>query len=92
MDKGNFDKKKIINRLIWIDAKVNNGENTKYQKHLIEEYKLKIEKYETADEGIEALEKIKFESIFVITSGTIYPEFFSYMKRTYEELRVDLFL
>ena len=88
MDEGNIDKKKIINRLIWIDAKVNNEENTRHQKRLIKEYKLKIEKYETADEGIEALEKIKFESIFVITSGTIYPEFFSYMKRTYEELRV----
>ena len=54
----------------------------------MKEYKLKIERYETAVEGIGALEKIQFESIFVITSGTIYPEFFSYMKRTYEELRV----
>jgi len=35
-----------------------------------------------------ALGKIQFESIFVITSGTIYPEFFNYMKRTYNELRV----
>lgn len=88
MDNGKIDKKKIINKLIWIDAKVKNEENTKYQKHLMEIYKLNIEAYETVEEGIKALEKIQFESIFVITSGTIYPEFFSYMKREYEELRV----
>jgi len=78
----------IINKLIWIDAKVNNEENTKYQKILKEEYKLNIQKFEDAYLGIQELEKIQFESIFVITSGTIYPEFFGYMKRTYEELRV----
>lgn len=79
---------RIIDKLIWIDAKVNNSENKGYQKILKEKYNLKIETYETADQGIDALENIQFESIFVITSGTIYPEFFGYMKRTYEELRV----
>ena len=79
---------KIINRLIWIDAKVNNKENKGYQSFLKEKYNIEIETYEVAKEGIKALETIQFESIFVITSGTIYPEFFSYMKRTYEQLRV----
>ena len=83
-----LDSKKIIHRLIWIDAKVNNGENKGYQKILKKNYGLDIETYETAKSGIEALEKIQFESIFVITSGTIYPSFFDYMKKTYEELRV----
>ena len=83
-----LDAKEIIKRLIWIDAKVNNQENTKYQKKLKKDYNLTIEAYETAEKGIKALEGIQFESIFVITSGTIYPEFFKYMKRTFEELRV----
>ena len=83
-----LDAKEIISRLIWIDAKVNNEENTGYQKQLKSDYGLKIEAYETAQNGIEALEQIQFESIFVITSGTIYPEFFNYMKRPIEELRV----
>ena len=80
--------KQIINRLIWIDAKVNNNENTKYQTRLKKDYGLNIETYDKAENGINALEKIQFESIFVITSGTIYPEFLGYMKRTFTELRV----
>ena len=86
-DNGN----QIINKLIWIDAKVNNNESKGYQNILKNEYNINIEAYEDAKLGINALEEIQFESIFVITSGTIYPEFFGYMKRTYKELRVDLF-
>lgn len=78
----------IINRLVWIDAKVNNQENTGYQEVLKKEYGLKIQVYDKAENGIKALEQIQFESIFIITSGTIYPEFFKYMKRTFKELRV----
>ena len=83
-DNGNL----IISKLIWIDAKVNNNENKGYQNILIKKYNLNIQTFEDAKLGINALETIQFESIFVITSGTIYPEFFKYMKRTYEELRV----
>ena len=79
---------KIISKLIWIDAKVNNGENRGYQNLLKNKYNLNIQAFEDAASGIMALEDIQFESIFVITSGTIYPEFFKYMKRTYNELRV----
>ena len=71
----------IINSLIWIDAKVNNDENNGYKKKLMIKYNLSIESYDTAEEGIEALKKINFKSIFLITSGTIYPEVFNYMKR-----------
>jgi len=78
----------IISKLIWIDAKVNNQENKGYQEILKKKYNLEIQCFEDAHLGIDALEEIQFESIFVITSGTIYPEFFGYMKRTYEELRV----
>ena len=78
----------IISKLIWIDAKVNNQENKGYQDILKKKYNLDIQTFEDAHEGIDALEEIQFESIFVITSGSIYPEFFAYMKRTYEELRV----
>ena len=80
--------KDIINRLVWIDAKVNNNENVGYQNMLKTKYGLKIQTFEKADEGIDALAEIQFESIFVITSGTIYPEFFKYMKREFKELRV----
>ena len=40
-----IDAKEIIKRLIWIDAKVNNQENTKYQKKLKKDYNLTIEAY-----------------------------------------------
>ena len=78
----------IINKLIWIDAKVNNSENKGYQNLLKKKYNLQIQAFEDAKLGINELAKIYFESIFVITSGSIYPEFFAYMKKTYEELRV----
>ena len=78
----------IINKLVWIDAKVNNEENKGYQDILKEKYNLNIYAFEEAYLGINGLEEIKFDSIFVITSGTIYPEFFGYMKKVYEELRV----
>ena len=78
----------IIKNLIWIDAKVNNKENNKYKEDLKNKYNLLIESYDTAEKGIEALEKIKFKSIFLITSGTIYPEVFNYMKRELDCLRV----
>lgn len=83
-----MNSKTIINKLIWIDAKVNNSENKGYRDKLIKNYNLNIEVYETAKGGINALSKIQFESIFVITSGNIYPEFFNYMKNEYTELRV----
>jgi hypothetical protein len=83
-----MNAKDIINRLIWIDAKVNNQENLTYRQTLKNYYNLRIEAYDNAADGIEALENIQFESIFVITSGSIYPEFFDYMKRTFQELRV----
>ena len=78
----------IINKLIWIDSKVNNFENLQYQNKLKSLFGLQIEAYNNAVNGINALSKIQFESIFVITSGTIYPEFFYYMKTTFKELRV----
>ena len=83
-----MDSKLIINRLIWIDAKVNNPENRKYIHYLKKKYNLQIDAYETSYDGINALSYIQFESIFVITSGTIYPEFLNYMLREYVNLRV----
>lgn len=80
--------KDIINKLVWIDALVNNDENKNYQNMLKTRYGLEIFAYDNAGIGIKALGKFQFESIFVITSGTIYPEFFAYMKRTFKELRV----
>ena len=67
---------------------MNNDENQKYRNILIKEYNLNIMAYTSAEEGIDALNKIKFESVFIITSGTIYPEFYSYLKREYKELRL----
>jgi len=83
-----IDAKDIINKLFWIDAKVNNEENQQYRNILKKEYNLNIMAYTSAVDGIMALNKIKFESVFIITSGTIYPEFYSYLKREYKELRL----
>ena len=39
---------KIISKLIWIDAKVNNSENKEYQNLLKKRYKLNIQTFEDA--------------------------------------------
>ena len=55
---------KIISKLIWIDAKVNNGENRGYQNLLKNKYNLNILAFEDAASGIMALEDIQFEFYF----------------------------
>ena len=83
-----WSAKRIINKLIWIDAKVNNEENKNYRKILKEEYNLNIIPCISAESGIYELKEINFESIFIITSGTIFPQFYSYLKRDYNKLKL----
>ena len=66
--------------LIWIDAHINNSENTGYQEKFKETNRFGFLTYEKVDDGIEKLKDIFFEDTYLIVSGSLYPEFISYFK------------
>ena len=70
-----------INRVIWIDKNVFNNENQGYKKIMEEKYNLKVDVYNDAKVGIEAIKKAEiYVPIYIITSGSIYPEFYKFFK------------
>ena len=71
----------MIKEVIWIDKKVDNNENQRYKKNLESKYGLKVRIYKDANLGIEAIKKAEiYYPIFIITSGSIFPEFYSFFK------------
>ena len=70
-----------IKDVIWIDKNVFNSENQGYKKIMIEKYNLKVNEYDNVKLGIEAIKKAEvYSPIFIITSGSIYPEFYKFFK------------
>jgi hypothetical protein len=70
-----------IKEVIWIDKSVFNDENQGYKQIMEGSYGLKVHEYDNVEEGIEAIKKTEIYSpIFIITSGSIYPEFYRFFK------------
>ena len=70
-----------IKEVIWIDKNVYNDENRGYKKIMVEKYGLNVHEYNNAKNGIEAIKKTEtYSPIFIITSGSIYPEFYKFFK------------
>ena len=77
-----------IKTIIWIDEKIKNDENQIYLKLMKDKFRIfNIYGCESLQEGIDQLLKIKFELVFVCTSGRLYQ---SYLKKL-EEITNDLF-
>ena len=75
------NNKTEIKEVIWIDKNVFNDENQGYKKIMIEKYGLKVHEYNNAEKGIEAIKKTEtYSPIFIISSGSIYPEFYKFFK------------
>ena len=70
--------------LIWIDPKINNDENTKYQKDLMPFTKLNC--FENIKEGIDSLKTIKYEKVVIIISGRISTSFYEELKNNINEI------
>ena len=70
-----------IKEVIWIDKSVYNNENQGYKKIMEEKYGLFVREYDDAQQGIEAIKETEtYQPIFIITSGSIYPEFYKFFK------------
>ena len=71
----------MIKKVIWIDKNVYNEENQRYKKKMQTELRLEVKEYNDAKLGIEAIKKEEsYSPIFIITSGSIYPEFYRFFK------------
>lgn len=70
-----------IKNVIWIDKSVFNDENQGYKKIMEDKYGLDVKVYDDARTGIEAIKNAEIYSpIYIITSGSIYPEFYRFFK------------
>ena len=70
-----------IKEVIWIDKSVFNNENQGYKKIMETKYGLFVREYDDAQEGIKAIKETEtYQPIFIITSGSIYPEFYKFFK------------
>ena len=83
MDKDSMKIKTII----WIDQKISNYENQVYFKLMQEKFKnVNIIACETLEDGIENLLKIKYELVFVCTSGRLYQDYLKKLKEITNDL------
>ena len=82
----NYLRSNIV--LVWIDKKVNNSENTGYQKEFRNINNLDLHCFENVYDGINFLKKIEFKRTIIITSGSIYSEFINVFKKNINELRI----
>ena len=74
--------------IIWIDKKINNPENKDYQKQFrkLDDFEFKF--YDNVKEGIKTIKEIKFKKTIIITSGSIYPDFYKEFKDIVNEITI----
>ena len=71
----------LITEVIWIDKNIFNNENQGYKKIMEEKYGLYVHEYNDVQMGIKAIKDTEtYSPIFIITSGSIYPEFYKFFK------------
>ena len=75
--------------LIWIDANVDNEENTEYTKLLESINSLKLRIFKNVDDAINLMENICYEETKVMVSGRLYPEFVAKFKENIIYMRIS---
>lgn len=84
----NNQPNKNLPKLIWLDQRVNNSENSYYQKNLIGLKKYEIYAYTKTKDCIEKLKQLKFVKTYIIISGSISKEFFAELEKIINIIRV----
>jgi len=73
--------KSEIKEVFWIDKSVFSEENQIYKEIMKETYGLEVHQYDNAQTGIKAIKEAEYYvPIYIITSGSIYPEFYYFFK------------
>ena len=73
--------KSEIKEVFWIDKNVYIEENQIYKEIMQETYDLEVHQYNNVKAGIEAIKEAEYYvPIYIITSGSIYPEFYDFFK------------
>ena len=81
---GNSQTNKTL--IAWIDSKVNSPENKIYQKELESHKQIGLECFTSVEEGIKLLKKKKFQNTIIITSGSIFPQFYKEFSKCTEQI------
>ena len=66
--------------LIWIDTKIDNEENSYYQKSL-KKLPFNLFPFKNLDEGLKKIKEFKFEKITIIISGSLFEKFIDLIKK-----------
>ena len=77
-----------IEEIIWIDARVNNNENTKYKDQISKFMQAKFSCYEQVPPAIIYLKQLQFIPTYIICSGRLYPEFIKEFKTKIKEFSI----
>ena len=78
----------MFSQILWIDAYVENQENSSYIKELESRNSSKVTTFKNTFEAIKFMEKIKYEETKVIISGRLYPEFVKKFKENIINMRI----
>ena len=78
----------MISNLLWIDANIDNTENTKYMAELETIKTLNLKVFKKVNEAINYIKSINFQDTKIIVSGSLYSEFVKSFKACITELRV----
>ena len=78
----------MFSQILWIDANVENQENSSYIKELESRNSSKVKAFKNIFEAIKYMEKIKYEETKVIISGRLYPEFVKKFKENINNMRI----
>ena len=74
--------------ILWLDKKVNNKENTKYQDIIIKMNKFNLFPFTETKKCIILLKEIHYVKTYIIISGSISKEFFVEFEKIIEEINV----
>ena len=74
--------------IIWIDKNVDNNENKNYQKEFkkLDDFEFKC--FDSVEEGIKIIKKIKFKKTLIITSGSLYSELYKKLQGIINEISI----
>ena len=76
------------NNVIWLDERVNNKENIKYQKYMRDNNTIELFVYTKLEDCLLKLKEISFQKTFIIISGSFSQKFFIEFEKIIGEIKI----